>query len=65
MNDMSAPARLLMNFEVTPTSHLLAEYQARGGYKAIEKAIRTMTPNRSNRPGWSRSRAKNAASHMR
>ena len=44
MNDMSAPARLLMTFEVTPTSHLLAEYQARGGYQAIEKAIRTMTP---------------------
>ena len=41
---MNAPARLLMNFEVTPTSHLLAEYQARGGYQAIEKAIRTMTP---------------------
>jgi len=41
---MNAPARLLMNFEVTPASHLLAEYQARGGYQAIEKAIRTMTP---------------------
>jgi hypothetical protein len=33
MNDMTAaPLRLLMNFEVTPTSHLLADYQARGGY---------------------------------
>jgi NADH-quinone oxidoreductase subunit F len=41
---MNAPARLLMNFEVTPTSHLLAEYKARGGYHAIEKAIGTMTP---------------------
>jgi NADH:ubiquinone oxidoreductase subunit F (NADH-binding) len=43
MSDMT-PARLLMNFEVTPTSHLLADYKARGGYTAIEKAIRTMTP---------------------
>ncbi len=36
-------ARLLMDFEVTPTSHLLAEYRARGGYKAVEKAVTTMT----------------------
>jgi NADH-quinone oxidoreductase subunit F len=35
---------LLMNFPVTATSHLLAEYRARAGYQAIEKAIRTMTP---------------------
>jgi NADH-quinone oxidoreductase subunit F len=42
---MNATARrLLMNFEVTPTSHLLADYRARGGYAAVEKAIRNMTP---------------------
>ena len=41
---MNAPARLLMTFEVTPTSHLLADYKARGGYAAIEKAIRAMKP---------------------
>ena len=28
MNDMSRPNRLLMTFEVTPTSHLLAQYKA-------------------------------------
>ena len=45
MNDMSAGSRnLLMTFEVTATSHLLAEYRARGGYAAPEKAITTMTP---------------------
>jgi NADH-quinone oxidoreductase subunit F len=33
-----------MNFPVTATSHSLAEYRARGGYAAIEKAVRTMTP---------------------
>jgi len=45
MNDMTAPGRhLLMDFEVTPTSHTLADYLARGGYQAAEKAIRTMTP---------------------
>ena len=36
--------RLLMNFPVTATSHLLADYRARGGYGAIEKALSTMTP---------------------
>ncbi len=35
--------KILTNFEVTPTSHLLADYRARGGYKALEKALR-MTP---------------------
>jgi NADH-quinone oxidoreductase subunit F len=44
MNDMSAGSRnLLMTFGVTATSHTLAEYLARGGYQAIEKAVRTMT----------------------
>jgi NADH-quinone oxidoreductase subunit F len=36
--------QLLMTFPVTPTSHLLADYRARGGYKALEKAITTMPP---------------------
>lgn len=35
--------KILTNFEVTPTSHLLADYRARGGYKALEKAL-GMTP---------------------
>ena len=34
---------LLMNFEVTPTSHTLADYRARGGYGALEKALTQMT----------------------
>ena len=34
---------VLMDFAVTPTSHQLADYRARGGYKAVEKAVRTMT----------------------
>jgi NADH-quinone oxidoreductase subunit F len=33
-----------MNFEVTPTSHGLADYRARGGYAALEKALTAMTP---------------------
>ena len=36
--------RHLMNFEVTPTSHTLADYRARGGYAALEKALTGMTP---------------------
>jgi len=36
--------RLIMSFEVTPTSHTLADYRARGGYAALEKALTTMTP---------------------
>jgi NADH-quinone oxidoreductase subunit F len=35
---------LLMTFPVTATSHLLAEYLARGGYGALEKALTTMQP---------------------
>jgi NADH-quinone oxidoreductase subunit F len=31
--------KILTNFEVTPTSHLLADYRARGGYTALEKAL--------------------------
>jgi NADH-quinone oxidoreductase subunit F len=41
---MTTGTRLLMNFEVTPTSHTLAEYRARGGYRALEKALTGMTP---------------------
>jgi NADH-quinone oxidoreductase subunit F len=36
--------QLIMTFPVTPTSHSLADYRARGGYGALEKALRTMTP---------------------
>jgi NADH-quinone oxidoreductase subunit F len=32
-------ARLLMTFPVTATSHSLAEYRARGGYRALQKAL--------------------------
>jgi NADH-quinone oxidoreductase subunit F len=39
-----ANTRLLMTFPVTATSHTLAEYRARGGYRALEKALREMTP---------------------
>ena len=38
-----AGKRLLMTFPVTATSHTLAEYRARGGYAAIEKALTQMT----------------------
>jgi NADH-quinone oxidoreductase subunit F len=37
-------AKILMSFPVTATSHLLAEARARGAYAALEKALRTMTP---------------------
>jgi len=36
--------RLLMTFDVSPTSHTLADYRARGGYAGLEKAVTTMTP---------------------
>ena len=44
---MTAPAtepvlsgrKFFMNHEVTPTSHTLADYRARGGYRALEKVI--------------------------
>ena len=29
--------QLIMNFPVTATSHLLADYRARGGYEALKK----------------------------
>jgi NADH-quinone oxidoreductase subunit F len=36
--------KFFMNHEVTDTSHELAEYRARGGYQALEKALRTLQP---------------------
>ena len=36
--------KVLMSFPVTATSHLLSEARARGAYTALEKALRTMTP---------------------
>jgi NADH-quinone oxidoreductase subunit F len=33
-----------MTFPITATSHTLADYRARGGYAALEKALRTMQP---------------------
>ena len=36
--------KVLTGFPVTATSHLLAEARARGAYNALEKALRTMTP---------------------
>ncbi len=42
---MSRDTKLLMTFPVTATSHLLAEYRARGGYAALDKALRTLTPD--------------------
>jgi NADH-quinone oxidoreductase subunit F len=41
---MAKDAKILMTFEVTPTSHLLGEVRQRGGYRALEKALKTMTP---------------------
>lgn len=37
--------KLFMTFDVTDTSHTLAEYRARGGYVAMEKALKTMQPD--------------------
>jgi len=39
-----AGRQLLMTFPVTATSHTLADYRARGGYGALEKALHHMTP---------------------
>ena len=36
--------QLIMNFEVTPTSHGLPDYRARGGYATLEKVLREMRP---------------------
>ncbi|HEY2190155.1 MAG TPA: NADH-quinone oxidoreductase subunit NuoF [Caldimonas sp.] len=37
-------AAVFFAFPVTATSHTLADYRARGGYAALERAIRTMQP---------------------
>ncbi len=36
--------QLIMDFEVTATSHLLPDYQARGGYQMLRKALTTLKP---------------------
>ncbi len=36
--------KLIMNFPVTATSHLLADVRARGGYATLDKVLRTMRP---------------------
>ncbi len=36
--------KFFMNFPVTETSHTLEAYRARGGYQALAKALREMTP---------------------
>ena len=36
--------KLLMTFPVTASSHTLADYRARGGYAALQKALLQMTP---------------------
>jgi NADH-quinone oxidoreductase subunit F len=36
--------KVIMNFEVTPTSHTLESYLARGGYKTLEKVLKELKP---------------------
>ncbi|MBL0142439.1 MAG: NADH-quinone oxidoreductase subunit NuoF [Betaproteobacteria bacterium] len=36
--------QLIMNFEVTPTSHTFEAYRSRGGYATIESTLKTMQP---------------------
>jgi len=36
--------QLIMDFPVTATSHLLADYQARGGYQTLRKVLTTLKP---------------------
>ncbi len=40
---MSTP-KLIMNFELTPSSHLLNDYQARGGYATLSSVLSEMRP---------------------
>lgn len=37
-------AKVIMTFPVTPTSHRLAEYEARGGYGTLRKVLAQMKP---------------------
>ena len=41
---MISGRKLLMTFDVTATSHTLADYRARGGYQTIEKVLRELKP---------------------
>ena len=36
--------KVFMDFDVTDTSHTLADYKARGGYETLAKALREMQP---------------------
>ncbi len=45
MSDSKFARKRLIDFEVTPTSHRLADYRARGGYEALRKALTSMTPS--------------------
>jgi NADH-quinone oxidoreductase subunit F len=36
--------QLIMDFPVTATSHLLPDYRARGGYQALDRALKTLKP---------------------
>lgn len=40
---MSSAVKIFQNFPITKSSHTLEEYQSRGGYKALEKALKGMT----------------------
>ncbi|MFI4923949.1 MAG: NADH-quinone oxidoreductase subunit NuoF [Vicinamibacteria bacterium] len=42
MTQATLARKLLMTFDVTPTSHTLDAYRARGGYRTIENVVRTM-----------------------
>ena len=41
--------KLFMDFDITGTSHTLAEYKARGGYTALAKALHDMQPEQVTR----------------
>jgi NADH-quinone oxidoreductase subunit F len=36
--------QLIMDFPVTATSHLLPDYRVRGGYQALDRALKTLKP---------------------
>jgi len=36
--------QLIMDFPVTATSHLLPDYQARGGYQSLRRTLTTLKP---------------------
>ena len=41
--------KLIMTFPVTATSHLLADYRARGGYETLARALRELRPEHINK----------------